>query len=58
MGIFIPFEEYDIMLSAFKLYKKKYITYPEFLKVFAQTHYPQPFIRTTHLDKQENISSK
>ena len=58
VGIFVPFEEYEVMLSAFKISKKKYITYPEFLKVFAQTHYPQPFIRTTHLEQTEGFSSK
>ena len=58
VGIFVPFEEFETMLSAFKLSKRKYITYPEFLKVFAQTHYPQPFVRTTHLEKADSFSPK
>lgn len=53
LGIFIPFEQYDTMLNAFKLSQKKYITYSEFLKVFMKTHYPQPFVRSTHLEPNE-----
>lgn len=53
ISIFIPFEEYQVMLNTFKLTKKRYISYEEFLKVFTKTHYPQPFVRSTHIEPKE-----
>lgn len=53
VGIFVPYEEYQIMLNAFKLTPKSYLSYQEFLSVFARTHYPQPFVRKTHLEAPE-----
>ena len=53
IGIFIPYDQYQIMLSTFQLIKKRYISYEEFMRVFAKTHYPHPFVRKTHCEPKE-----
>lgn len=54
LGIFIPVEQFETMLNAFKVVKNKFISYPDFIRVFVKTDYPQPFMRTTHLEKNED----
>ena len=54
LGIFIPVEEFEIILNAFKMVKNKYISYPDFIRVFVKTDYPQPFTRKNHAEVIED----
>lgn len=56
IGIFIPYEQYQVMLSTFELTKKRYITYDEFIRVFSLTHYPAPFVRKTHMEPNKGVT--
>ena len=58
IGIFIPVEEFENMLSAFRLDKHKQIAYPDFIRVFVKTDYPQPFTRPPHIEAKEEYASE
>lgn len=53
IGIFIPYDQYQVLLNTFQLTKKRYISYEEFIRVFAKTFYPHPFVRKTHCQPKE-----
>lgn len=57
VGIVVPYDQFERLLNAFHLKRKHQLSYQEFIKVFAETHYPQPFVRSTHLEPTEKSTT-